>query len=139
MSAKVEGVTEDKVTERAYLDADVSLLALLDEVGEKGELEAVTDSLCVEQDGVMEVLLVGVVSFSSVHVGVHALQAVWSLGQSALGVSSELLLLGRDDLFSENTHIRIEVFLVHEIVSRDQVREKTLGSTHMVEHEGGTL
>jgi len=138
MSAKVEGVTEDHVTERAYLDADVSLLALLDEVWEKGELEAVTDSLCVEQDGVMEVLLVGVVSFSCVHVGVHALQVVWSLGQSALGVSSELLLLGHDDLFSENTHIRPEVFLVHEIVSRDQVREKTLGSTHIVEHFGGT-
>jgi len=70
--AKVESVAENEVTERAKLQAYISLLNFLNQVGEERELEPMTNALGVQQDRVVDVLQRGVVSLSSVHVTLHS-------------------------------------------------------------------
>lgn len=56
MLAKIESVSENEVTEGTKLQADVSLLNFLNQVGEESELESMTDTLGVQQNGVVDVL-----------------------------------------------------------------------------------
>jgi len=104
MVSQIESVSEHHVTQRAHLNADVSLDALLHQVWEQKQLEAVTDPFTVKQDGIVQVFDLRIVRLTRMEEGVHAC-SLWrvldiqlcckNLRHEGLNLISEILLVDK--------------------------------------------
>lgn len=107
MHAEIKGVAEHHVTEGTDLYADVLLDHLLDQVGEKAKLEAMTDSFGIEKHCVVNVGDFLIVCFTSVEEARHIVHT--------------LVALSTQDHRCELTDLRSVLFFIDHVESGDQM------------------
>lgn len=111
MVTHVQTIAQDKVGDGTALDADVFVHDLFYQTWRPGNVEAVTDSLRPQQNGIVHVPIVATVALARVQVHLKLFAFVDRLGFCLV------------DLWKELFNRRREVFLLHHVEANNQVGE----------------
>lgn len=109
VASEVQNVSQAEVGDRATLNANLLFLHDFLEFWVEGNVEAVTDSLGVQQDRIIQLLVI-------LLVGLTAVQINWELDSELSGLGSSLV-----DLWQELIDWWREVLLVDHIKANDHI------------------
>lgn len=125
MLLEVEGVTKNHIRKRADFNADVAFNNFLNQIWEQSELEAMTNSLGVQQNSVVQIGDRVTMSFSSVEEASHA-----------VSLRAVFVELSRENLRNKFGDFGSVILFVDHVEANNQIRVNFFTNTNVLYYFG---